>query len=145
MSKSSLSVKEGTVKDSYDISFLLLGKERRFGVPTTDVTVYLNVSSGGAADILITPAVLTFTPSNWETPQTVTVSAIDDFKEEDDAEGHVITHTVECMDPILGAVGVRNVYVTVWDKKPPPPMEAPVLIRATGGLLKIGWELHPIK
>ncbi|WP_156013383.1 beta strand repeat-containing protein [Thioalkalivibrio sp. HK1] len=40
--------------------------------------VEVDVTKSGSTDITISPASVTFTPSNWNTPQTVTVSAADD-------------------------------------------------------------------
>ena len=44
--------------------------------PSANVTV--TVATSGDTDITASPATLTFTPSNWATPQTVTVSAAQD-------------------------------------------------------------------
>jgi hypothetical protein len=46
------------------------------GQPLTDVTV--TVISSNILEGRVEPATLTFTPSNWDTPQTVTVTGIDD-------------------------------------------------------------------
>jgi glucose/arabinose dehydrogenase len=45
--------------------------------PAANVTVTVSRTSG-TADVTATPATLTFTPTNWSTAQTVTVSAADD-------------------------------------------------------------------
>ena len=45
------------------------------GQPTGDVTVAVTSSSGAAT---VSPGSLTFTPSNWSTLQTVTVTGVDD-------------------------------------------------------------------
>ncbi len=58
--------------------------------PTSDVTVTINDPSN--TDVTTDPETLTFTPENWDEPQTVTVSAA-----EDDDELHeeaTVTHTV---------------------------------------------------
>ena len=59
--------------------------------PSGTVSVSVAVASGGDADITVRPPSLTFTTSNWNTAQTVTVSARDD----DDAVNgsRQITHT----------------------------------------------------
>ena len=44
--------------------------------PTADVTV--TISGHDGTDVSVTPSTLTFTSENWETPQTVTVSAAQD-------------------------------------------------------------------
>ena len=45
-------------------------------LPTADVTVTVGNPDEGA--VTVSPVVLTFTPSNWSTPQTLTVSAVQD-------------------------------------------------------------------
>ncbi|MFF0310495.1 glycoside hydrolase family 6 protein [Streptosporangium sp. NPDC004379] len=49
---------------------------RLSAAPTSNVTV--NLTKTGDTDITITPSTLTFTPSNWNTAQNVTVSAAQD-------------------------------------------------------------------
>ena len=58
--------------------------------PSTDVTVTPSRGSGDS-DVTVS-GVLTFTPSNWATPQTVTVSAAQDADAQDDSA--VIAHSV---------------------------------------------------
>jgi len=68
--------------------------------PQEDVTV--TITAG--AQVTATPETVTFTPDNWDTPQTVTVSAVDD----DVAEGlytTVLTHAGDV--PVPGALTVR--------------------------------------
>src|SRR5439155_165117 len=45
--------------------------------PTANVTIGL--SSSDLIEGTVAPASLTFTPGNWATPQTVTVTGVDDF------------------------------------------------------------------
>jgi hypothetical protein len=46
--------------------------------PTADVVVTVARQAGGDEDLSAAPAELTFTPANWDQPQTVTVNAADD-------------------------------------------------------------------
>ncbi len=46
--------------------------------PTDDVTITVMRGGGGDEDLTATPDILTFTDSNWDMPQTVTVSAAED-------------------------------------------------------------------
>ncbi len=55
---------------------------RLFAQPTADVTVAVTVD--GSADVSVTPASLTFTKSNWNTLQMVTVTAAEDTDMVDD-------------------------------------------------------------
>ena len=56
--------------------------------------VVLDVSSGDTGEVIVSPATLTFTNANWDTPQTVTATGVDDG----DQDGNVdvtITLTVD--------------------------------------------------
>jgi hypothetical protein len=53
--------------------------------PTENVAVYIvedSVALLGYHNVVVTPTPLTFTSENWFTPQTVTVTAIDDARDE---------------------------------------------------------------
>ena len=56
--------------------------------PTSDVVI--NVTKSGSPDVTVSPATLTFTTSNWNTAQTVTVRAAQDADAANDAAA--ITH-----------------------------------------------------
>jgi hypothetical protein len=60
--------------------------------PSTDVTVALNTTRPGEAEL--SPAALTFTPANWSTPQAVTVKSRDDCVLDGTVEFRVIARTV---------------------------------------------------
>ncbi len=77
--------------------------------PTGNVKVTINDPSN--TDVTADPATLTFTPDNWDEPQTVTVTA----KEDDDGvnDRDIVTHTVSGGD--YGSVTVANVNVEVVD------------------------------
>ena len=81
VSPTKLEVTEGG-SDSYTV---VLGSQ-----PTGDVTV--EMAASGDEDVTVSPESLTFTDSNWETGQTVTVSADGDVDGDDDTAE--ITHTV---------------------------------------------------
>ena len=80
--------------------------------PTSDVTV--TPSSSGDADVTVSAA-LTFSNSNWNTPQTVTVSAAEDSDASNDAA--TISHAVSGADYI--DVIATSVQVTVTDNDTP--------------------------
>ncbi len=81
--------------------------------PTSDVVI--NVTKSGSSDLTATPASLTFTTSNWSTPQTVTVRAAQDADAVDDAAS--ITHAVVASRSAneYDAVSIAGVAVTVTD------------------------------
>ena len=79
--------------------------------PTGDVVVTAARKSGGSSDVSVRQARLTFTASDWDDKQTVTVSA----EQDDDAENDsaVIGHTVSGGD--YGSESASDVAVTVDD------------------------------
>jgi hypothetical protein len=87
--------------------------------PSADVTVPF--SSSDTTEGTVSPASLTFTPDNWNTPQYVTVTGVDD-KEVDGPQAYkIITGTVVTTDPEysgldpddLPAVNADNEFVVV--------------------------------
>ena len=79
--------------------------------PSSDVTVTVSVSSD--ADVSADPEVLTFTTSNWNEAQTVTVSAADDDDPADDRA--TVSHVVAGADYGANDVTAAPVLVTVDD------------------------------
>ena len=79
--------------------------------PTGPVTVMPRRAAGGSTDVRIEPSSLTFTPGNWETAQTVTVTA----RADDDAavDTATINHVVGGAD--YGSVTAAPVSVTVGE------------------------------
>ena len=77
--------------------------------PTADVTV--TISGHAGTDVLVTPSTLTFTSENWETPQTVTVSAAQD---DDAAPDQAVTlaHAVAGAEE-YEAITAESVTVTI--------------------------------
>ena len=82
--------------------------------PAADVTVA--VAALEDADIAVDQTVLTFTEDNWNTPQTVTVTATDDDDAVDD-EPVTITHAVSGGD--YEGLAAANVEVTITEDDTP--------------------------
>ncbi|BAY61499.1 hypothetical protein NIES22_15640 [Calothrix brevissima NIES-22] len=78
--------------------------------PTANVTI--NINSGNQVNT--NQSAVTFTPNNWDTPQTVTVTAINDTAPEG-IHYTTITHTVSSADSNYNNTAVRSVPVTVLD------------------------------
>ena len=78
--------------------------------PTADVTVAIQVPDN--ADITVSPLVLTFTADNWNTPQTVTVTAAQDAAAVAD-DPVTITHAVSGGD--YEGVATADVEVTITE------------------------------
>ena len=81
--------------------------------PTSDVVI--SVTASGNTDVTVSPARLTFTPSNWSTAKTVTVSAAQDADAVNDAAS--IAHAVVDASSAdeFDAVTIAGVAVTVTD------------------------------
>ncbi|PIY71819.1 hypothetical protein COY87_04100, partial [Candidatus Roizmanbacteria bacterium CG_4_10_14_0_8_um_filter_33_9] len=98
----STAISESGITDTY--TAVLTSK------PTANVTIRLSSDQQATAS----PSLLTFTSSNWDTPQTVTVSAIHDYI----AEGNhssTITHTVTSSDTYYDAIAVASVTASITD------------------------------
>ncbi|MCY4309508.1 MAG: hypothetical protein OXC57_14730 [Rhodobacteraceae bacterium] len=89
--------------------------------PTADVTITPTVPNGAPFTISPTTS-LTFTPLNWETAQTITVTAInDDLDNPADQREATITHTLVAADGSdYSGVSVSDVTITVTDDDAEP-------------------------
>ena len=102
-------VTEGGDSDTYRVVL-----NRR--VPEADVTVTMTVDD----QVTVSPTSLLFTPSNWNVPQFVTVTAVDDDLHELIHTG-TIMHTTSSADPEWDEVSVEFV-VTVIDNDNTAPV-----------------------
>ncbi|NKN34721.1 FG-GAP repeat domain-containing protein, partial [Marichromatium bheemlicum] len=103
LSQSSVEVTEGGATATYT---LVLDTQ-----PSADVTVTLDTTND---QVMVDQATLTFTPENWDTPQQVTVTAVDDSLGEGPHRG-VISHTVTSTDTGYDGAAIDNVQVAVTD------------------------------
>ena len=96
--------------------------------PSADVTVTVGGHTG--SDVTLDEATLTFTPENWNTAQTVTVSAAHD----DDAapDEVILSHTVSGADE-YASVTAASVTVTVTDDDTAGLEVAPPSLTVTEG------------
>ncbi len=101
-SASSTDVTEGGATDTYTA---VLDK-----LPTADVVV----TPTGNADVSVSTA-LTFTTLNWDTPQTITATAINDSIDETSPENATITHAVTSTDLGYDGLSVASVTAHVTD------------------------------
>ena len=101
-SDGSSAVAEGGATDDYTVA---LSSE-----PTFDVTV--TVTSGD--DLSTDPIQLTFTPDNWDQPQGVTVTAVDD-SEIEETEFRQIDHVVTSLDSMYNGLAVSQIWVEITD------------------------------
>lgn len=107
LSESTLALTEGGSSGTYTV---ILDTE-----PANDVNIAItDVNS----ELTIYPSTLTFTNSDWETAQTVTVLATDD----EDVEGihaDTITHTATSSDSNYNDLSIGDVAVTITDNNNP--------------------------
>ena len=105
-------VVEGGATDTYHV---LLTSQ-----PTHEVHVTLTPD----AQVGVSPSgPLVFTPDDWDSPQTVTVSAIDDAVKEG-PHSAAVTHTAAGADSNYSGIGVDGVVVSVIDNDNRPPVAA---------------------
>lgn len=102
VSSSTLAATEGGIGDSYT---LVLNEQ-----PTADVTIAINPNS----QVAVTPSSVTFTTLNWDVPQSVTVSAINDGVAEGAHTG-TIAHSVTSADSNYNGISVASVTVNITD------------------------------
>ena len=87
------------------------------GPPTHDVTIAVAKQTGGDGNLTVNPASLTFTTSNYNQAQTVTVSATQD---NDDTNGAAtITHTPTSTDSDFNGLAIASVTATEDDDDTP--------------------------
>ena len=101
--------------------------------PTADVTV--TVAGHASTDVTPSTATLTFTPLNWETAQTVTVTAADDADTTDDTV--TLTHSATSTDTDYQGISIADVTVTVSDNDTAQVMG--VMIAPGNAQLVVNW------
>jgi hypothetical protein len=106
ISKTSTTVTEGGATDTYTVKLNT--------APTATTTIAVNETD---ARFNINPTPLTFTTANWATPQTVTVTAVNNSIDEvtDPYTGGIITHASTSTDSNYNGISISNVSVTVND------------------------------
>uniref|UniRef100_UPI0025CE2842 DUF4347 domain-containing protein n=1 Tax=Microcoleus sp. CAWBG58 TaxID=2841651 RepID=UPI0025CE2842 len=99
--------------------------------PIADVTIGLN-SSNIAEGTVSTPS-LTFTPANWDTPQPVTVTGVDDSIGDGDIEYKIITANTVSTDTNYSNKDVADVGISNKDNDTASISITPTEITATEG------------
>jgi glucose/arabinose dehydrogenase len=103
-------VTEGGITDTYSLVLTV--------IPTADVTIALT-NGGGQTTTSINS--LTFTPTNWNIPQTVTVTAVDDTLFEGFHTG-TVSYSVTSTDTRYGGLAIAPLTVAITDNEPLPPI-----------------------
>lgn len=78
-------------------------------MPSANVTIAL--SSSDTTEVSVSPTSLTFTPTNWNSPQTVTITGVDDFIDDGNI-GYTITAQVVSSDINFNALTPYSISVT---------------------------------
>ena len=78
-------------------------------------TVEIAVTSGDGGALTVSPATLTFTASNWQSAQTVTVTGVDDGIDQSSDRTVTISHNATSTDSIYSGIGIDAVTATVRD------------------------------
>ena len=81
--------------------------------PTASVEI--TVTSGDMGAGTVSPATLTFTASNWQSAQTVTVTGVDDGIDQSNDRAMNISHSATSTDLLYNGIGIDDVTVTVVD------------------------------
>lgn len=100
-------LREGGATDTYSLA---LSRE-----PLADVTVSLVPD----AQVSSATSSVTFTPANWNQPQTIVISAVDDEAVETISHAGILAHTVSSADPAFQGVSAPSVIATIWDSDSP--------------------------
>ncbi len=135
----SLTTNEAGGTDSFTV--------RLVSEPTSDVTI--NLSSSNTEEGTVSPASLTFNASNWNSPQTVTVTGIDDSVADKD-----VAYTVELANVVsedenyngkfgktINAVNIDNETVGITVNPPNSPFE--ILENAAQVNIKMALKSEP--
>jgi hypothetical protein len=115
-SAGSTNVTEGGATDAYTVVLST--------APTANVTIAMNPGT----QVTVVPPTLTFTPANWNVPQTVTVTAVDDALVEG-PHAATIAHTAASTDAAYSGIAIVSVTANITDNDvgpgPPPTPPSP--------------------
>jgi uncharacterized delta-60 repeat protein len=85
--------------------------------PTANVT--FSLSSSDTSEGTVSPSSLTFTPSNWNAPQSITVTSVNDSVVDGDITYSIVTSTVTSSDPNYSGLNPPDVPVVNRDDDTP--------------------------
>src|SRR5207248_2293982 len=95
--------------------------------PTANVSI--GVSSSNTAEGTVSPASLTFTSANWNTPQTITVTGVNDFVADGNIGYTIVTAAAASTDGNYSGLNPADVAVSNTDDD-----TAGVTVSPTSGL-----------
>ncbi len=88
--------------------------------PTDDVSIAIASNNTNEGEVSATS--LTFTSSNWNTPQTVTITGTDDTEQDGDVHYTIVTGAAVSGDALYDGLNPADVSVTNLDDDSPPPV-----------------------
>ena len=106
--------------------------------PQNDVTVALSVSDTGEGQLDANS--LTFTPADWDTPQSVTITGVDDSATDGDTTYQLITAALSSVDPNFNGIDPIDLDIINTDDE-----SAAVLVTRTDGSVisaAVPLEIH---
>lgn len=121
----STAVTEGTVTDTYTVVLTAPPSTGNVTVTPSAVLPWQTPVAAASSDITFSPTSLTFTTSNWNVPQTVTVTAVDNAVADSflvasapfTVRGAVIRHAVAATDPDYNGSQVSDFNCLVTDNE----------------------------
>src|SRR5439155_608502 len=96
--------------------------------------VTIGLSSSDLTEGTVAPASLTFTPANWNTTQTVTVTGVDDFAVDGNVAYTIVTAAATSTDGSYNGMDAADVAVTNTDND-----TAGIAVSPTSGLTTTEW------
>lgn len=81
--------------------------------PTANVS--FNLTSSDTTEGTVSPSSLTFTDVNWSTPQTVTITGVDDYLDDGNIDFSIETGIASSADPVYDLADPSDVVVTNTD------------------------------
>ena len=90
-------------------------------------TVAITVKSGDPGAARVSPATLTFDPTNWDKARTVTVTGVDDSGVQSGNRSVIISHSATSTDAKYNGNTIRDVVATVVDDDSPGPSALPAV------------------
>lgn len=106
--------KRETTEDGGDTSFTV----KLTTAPTADVVI--SVTSSDATEGTVSTSSLTFTPANWNTPQTVTVTGVDDNLVDGKVYYSVRLSSAVSADPVYHGIDPSDVSLSNLDNEQAP-------------------------
>lgn len=107
VSKTNATIAEGGVTDTYTLSLT--------SQPSANVTIH--ISSLPTSQVSAAPSNVIFTTTNWNQPQTVTLSAVNDSLYEESLIA-TVSHSITSADASYASVVPSSISVTVTDNDP---------------------------